>query len=144
VSAWCWSIHGGRLWLLYVFNQVVSCAGAISSFTQAHLQTTVERERRDFIIQPKMTMHCEVLTSVLIGSTDAMGRVTRNMNWRCVHCRTHVEPFPWHSHMDPEHWDQTDTVNCSRLLDTNLTSRLGKIRSPLPKHAPTLPVCKSP
>jgi hypothetical protein len=43
------------------------------------------------------------------------------MNWRCVRCRTHLGPFPWHSHMDPEQWDQTDTVNCSRLLDTNLT-----------------------
>ena len=25
--------------------------------------------------------------------------------------------------MDPEQWDQTYTVNCSRLLDTNLTHR---------------------
>ena len=40
-----------RLWFLYVFNQVVSRPGAISTFTQAHLQPTVHRERRDFISQ---------------------------------------------------------------------------------------------
>jgi len=41
-----------RLWLLYVFNQVVSRPGAIvEAFTQAHLQTTVRRGRRDFISQ---------------------------------------------------------------------------------------------
>jgi len=41
-----------RLWLLYVFNQVVSRPGAIvETFTQAHLQTTVRRGRRDFISQ---------------------------------------------------------------------------------------------
>jgi len=41
-----------RLWLLYVFNQVVSRPGAIvETFTQAHLQTTVHRGRRDFISQ---------------------------------------------------------------------------------------------
>ena len=40
-----------RLWLLYVFNQVVSRPGAVSMFTRTHLQTTVHRERRDFISQ---------------------------------------------------------------------------------------------